>query len=262
MDDRFTDQQHLLTDQYHDSRKLEARIALHERFSTNQQGWRPWLYDQFLEEEGPDVVELGCGPGLLWRDFPIPEGWRLLLSDFSPGMLDRARRNLSSAGRSAEFALIDARSIPCDDAVFDVVIANHMLYHLPDRGRALSEIRRVLRPGGRLYASTNGPDHLRELEPFYRILDPRHVRMTEPFNLDNGEDQLAPYFATIERRLYPDGLAIDDVEPVIDYILSTAKMAAAKAPELELLRRELGRRLDDGPLRVTKSTGLFVATAR
>jgi ubiquinone/menaquinone biosynthesis C-methylase UbiE len=60
------------------------------------------------------------------------------------------------AGRFA-FAVVDARDIPFAANSFDAVIANHMLYHIkPGRGQAFSEIARVLKPEGRLYASTNG----------------------------------------------------------------------------------------------------------
>jgi ubiquinone/menaquinone biosynthesis C-methylase UbiE len=57
----------------------------------------------------------------------------------------------------------DAAWIPLADGSMDAVIANHMLYHVSDRRRALAEIHRLLRPGGRLYATTNGLGHMAEL---------------------------------------------------------------------------------------------------
>ena len=54
----------------------------------------------------------------------------------------------------------DAQDLPFDDGTFDVVVANHMLYHVPDPRRAAAEFARVLRPGGVLLAATNGPQHL------------------------------------------------------------------------------------------------------
>ena len=54
-------------------------------------------------------------------------------------------------------------SDPYDDASFDAVIANHMLFHVPDRAKALAEMRRVLRPGGKLYTSTMGETHKKTL---------------------------------------------------------------------------------------------------
>ena len=57
----------------------------------------------------------------------------------------------------------DAQALPFSDAQFDAVLAASMLYHLPDLDAGLAELRRVLRPGGRLVAVTNAPDHLAEI---------------------------------------------------------------------------------------------------
>ncbi len=95
----------------------------------------------------------------------------IALSDFSPGMIEEAQHNLADAGRPFAFERIDAQAIPFADASFDMVIANHMLYHVPDRPQALAEIRRVLRPGGRLYAATGGANHLREIGELVQRFD-------------------------------------------------------------------------------------------
>ena len=89
-----------------------------------------------------------------------------MLSDFSEGMLEQARQNLKSSLSLFQFNVIDAQSIPFDNASFDIVIANHMLYHVPNRSKAFSEIKRVLKPSGRFYSSTGGCTHLKELRPY------------------------------------------------------------------------------------------------
>ena len=61
---------------------------------------------------------------------------------------------------------MDAQDIPFEDDTFGCVVANHMLYHVPDLDKGLAEIRRVLKPGGKLYAATNGEAHMLELEAF------------------------------------------------------------------------------------------------
>jgi len=55
-----------------------------------------------------------------------------------------------------------------DPARFETVMANHMLYHAPDLRRAIAELCRVLRPGGWLFAATNGPTGLREIQELLR----------------------------------------------------------------------------------------------
>jgi ubiquinone/menaquinone biosynthesis C-methylase UbiE len=148
------------SDQYRTDANLQARIRLHQRFSTNRHGWPRWLFDQLDLHEDARVLELGCGTGVLWatNTHRIPPGWQVVLSDRSPGML------AAVAGPPVAVRVVaDAQAVPFAPASFDVVLANHMLYHVPDRDRALGEIHRVLRPGGQVYAATNGRRHLAEL---------------------------------------------------------------------------------------------------
>ena len=90
---KFTDQQYLKTDQYRDSSNLDARVAIHRRFSTNPYGWFRWVFDVLLKlPENARILELGCGPGWMWKENTdrIPAGWNITLSDLSPGMVDAA----------------------------------------------------------------------------------------------------------------------------------------------------------------------------
>src|SRR6476619_1676554 len=117
---RGSDQKYLLQDQYRDASNLDARVRLHVLFSTNRYGWMQWVFDQFNLAAKSRILEVGCGPGLLWLQnvARIPEGWDITLSDFSPGMLDEARRNLEKGARPFRFALIDAQSIPFEGQSF------------------------------------------------------------------------------------------------------------------------------------------------
>ena len=71
--------------------------------------------------------------------------------DITPEMVERARRNLAEAGAGATVQLAAAEDLPFSDASFDLVISNGTLNLVPDKPRALRELRRVLRPGGRLH---------------------------------------------------------------------------------------------------------------
>jgi ubiquinone/menaquinone biosynthesis C-methylase UbiE len=213
-----------------------------------------------------DLLELGCGPGLLWlqnRD-RIPEGWALTLSDFSPGMLQQARQNLGANGQQFKYEVIDAQSIPFADGSFDGVIANHMLYHVPDREQAFGEIRRVLRPGGRFYASTVGQTHMQELvELAHQFASGAELwdgRPSESFLLENGREQISRWFPRVVLHRYEDALEITEAEPLVAYVASTISSSGGVRRRLqELLRfleKELTRRY---AIHVTKDSGIFEA---
>jgi SAM-dependent methyltransferase len=268
-----TDQSYLLGSQYRDASNLNARIRLHQLYSVRPRSLHGWVFDPLLEREGEgpkQILELGCGPGNLWASNVerVPDAWSVTLSDFSPGMIEEASRNLASHESRFTFMQIDAQSIPFPDASFDVVIANYMLYHVPDRARAIGEMARVLRPGGRLYTATPGLGHMRELNEILHEIDPNSEPVGGPiiasFSLQNGREQLAPHFSRVEMLRFEDGLedglVVTEAEPLADYILSSSYSEQGErrsrseiiAHLEELLRKE-------GAIRISKESGMFVA---
>ncbi len=259
---KFTDPIYLKTDQYRNADNLNARIAIHERFSTNPQGWFPWVWDVLsaLPAEAK-VLELGCGSGAMWMACPerIPAGWSITLSDFSAGMLDSAWRNLVTLGRGFKFEQIDAQSIPYPDETFDIVIANSMLYHVPDRPKTLTEIRRILRPGGILVVATNGMKHLQEMDEWFERLGLDSYN-SRPFTLENGLAQLQPFFSDIQTLRYPDGLRITELPPLMAYLKSTTSYGENPEAVFAKLEQELTAELQaKGAIHITKDSGLFLA---
>jgi arsenite methyltransferase len=103
--------------------------------------------------QGERVVDCGSGAGvdsLVGARLVGPEG-RVIGVDMTPEMLDKARRAAVAAGlTNVEFREGLLEALPVDDGWADVVISNGVLNLVPDKGAALSEIARVLRPGGRL----------------------------------------------------------------------------------------------------------------
>lgn len=262
---KFTDQEYLKTDQYKDSVNLDARVAIHQRFSTNPYGWMNWVFDRLLKlPEDANLLELGCGPGYLWKENAnrIPAGWRITVSDLSPGMLDAAWRNLVVTGRTFKFKEVDAQSIPYEDETFDVVIANHMLYHVPDRAKAIAEIKRVLKPGGRLIATTVGENHMHEIMDWFRQIHIDNVweSFVIQFTLENGLDQLKPYFSQISLSRYEDNLHVTEMEPLMAYILSAIRATELSEEELAKLQNSLKKELQEqGGIFISKDSGLFEA---
>ena len=252
----FTDATYLLQEQYRDDSRLKVRLALHERFGTNPYGWHRWLFDQLSLGARERVLEAGCGSGALWLKNidRIPANADVTLSDFSPGMVDDARQAISRQAR-LRFAVVDVQSLPFRSQSLDVLIANHMLYHVLDVRRAVAELRRALAPDGRLIAATNGRVHLRELFELARHDEP------DSFGLESGEAILRDHFSSVAVRRYPDALAITEAPPVIDYIASMVRDEAldeAGRAEIEAFVENAIER--DGAFHVTKDAGVLIAS--
>lgn len=212
--------------QYQDASNLNARIRLHREFSTNPYSWQHWLFDRFAFSPGCRVLELGCGPGTLWVENAdrIPSDAAFLLSDLSEGMVAQSRSALESLFPNFEFQAIDAQEIPMSDERFDVVIASHMLYHIPNLEKALGEIQRVLKPGGRLYASTAGRNNLKENRELVTRFDSQLASQiglsADSFTLENGAARLGAFFSSVTRFDYPNALEVTDAEVLTAYLLS------------------------------------------
>lgn len=255
----LTDRNYLLQRQYSDASNLQARIALHQCYSTNPQGLPHWFIEHLQVPGSGRVLEVGCGPGGYWPEISesIPASWQITVSDFSPGMLAQARQRLSALDRPFSVVPADVQSLPFPDGSFDAVIANFMLYHVPDRPRALAEIHRVLAVGGHLFAMTNGNRHMREFKELVDRVVPGTIRDEElGFSLQNGPAQLAPWFDDIRTERYPDALIVTKVEPLLAYIRSYA--VEITEDQEEALRKEVQREIDrSGVFKITKDPGMI-----
>jgi SAM-dependent methyltransferase len=99
---------------------------------------------------GPvDVLDVGCGTGSL-SVLLARSGHRVTGVDLAPRMVERARAKAADAGVEARFAVGDAAAPPTGERRFDVVLARHLLWTLPDPRAALRAWVARLRPGGRL----------------------------------------------------------------------------------------------------------------
>jgi ubiquinone/menaquinone biosynthesis C-methylase UbiE len=251
--------------QYKTAANLDARIQLHERFSVEPYPWMRWVFDKCSAPSDAHILEVGCGTGKLWQENldRLPPGWTVVLSDQSAGMLQQARENLDHQAQRFRLEQFDIQAIPFAAAQFDAVIANHMLYHVPDLDKGLAEIRRVLRPGGLLYAATNGGQHMLELHELLHEFDQTIPRTPWRlgFSLENGAALLAPYFARIEVRRFPSSLRVTEVAPLVAYVMSMSLAAGAQEAAFAGF---VATRLQEqnGEIVIRKDTGLFCAVRK
>jgi len=252
-------------DQYASTENLEARILLHAKYGTSDVDWFDWLHANIDWTAAHHVLEVGCGTGLFWSALPngVNDHLRPTLTDLSSGMVDAAVVRARSTLQYISGVTVDVQTLPFGGATFDLVIANHMLYHVPDPRRALTEIQRVLQPGGILIASTVGPKHLRELfEIEARVFGVTPTeRQADVFGRVSGQSLLEQYFSDVTWRQFDEALRCTDVDDVIGHLTSTPPSEDATPEELVRLRVETGQRMLDGggSLYVTKDCGLFRA---
>ena len=244
--------------QYNSTNRLEARIELHQRFSTNKQGWMAWVFEKLLPLAKGDILEVGGGTAALWQENEdkLKNEWTLTFSDRSHAMVQKARQNRALQRMKSTFLQTDVQCLPLANESFDLLIANHMFYHLPDLEKGLSEIKRVLRPGGILFATTVGKDNTRELKEMMSQFSNYICEEAAPsFNLENGHAKLAEHFENVQRIDYVDSFAITETEPLVLYAQSIVEDLAVLD-----FRQYVSSLLDEyGVINIGKSSGLYIA---
>ena len=246
--------------QYSTSANLSTRISIHSKYSTNKQGFGNWIVSHYDFHPGMSVLELGCGTGEMWlgKQEMIRGCSRFVLSDFSEGMLAKARGTLGDTG-GIDYRVIDIQDIPFPDQSFDAVIANMMLYHVPDLSRGLREVRRVLKRGGAFYCATFGErgmmDYICSLFSAYGVKND----VNRSFTLQNGESTLLSVFRQAECLRYEDALEVTDVEDMVDYICSLTGMSELRQLPRDEIRAVLEKNMSGGILRIPKEYGMFIA---
>jgi SAM-dependent methyltransferase len=183
---------------------LRARQALYE--DVEGEHALDVLRRVIAERRPARVLEVGGGPGELAAWMQDELGADVSYLDLSPRMVQLARER----GVSAEEG--DVQELPFPDASFDLVVAAWMLYHVPDLERGLSEIARVLIPGGSLVAVTNSLGHLDELRALMH-----YGRPTESFHAENGAGLLSSYFASVERLDVSGKVTVHRREQLVGY---------------------------------------------
>jgi SAM-dependent methyltransferase len=260
--------------QYASDETLKVMQATHEQYSQPPLNFTEWVLDRAGLRGDERVLDIGAGSGsyhaALAARYPHIAYTAI---DLSEGMI----RTLNAPRR----VVADAAALPFADASFDVVMANHMLYHLPDPQSGLREMRRVLTPEGILVAATNSagtmPQFVELLRrgilllskpgtPLTQMPPPPHTR----FALENGAQQLAHHFPAVVRYDLPGTLAFPQAEPALRYLNTWRAMREPQLPpginwdDLLLVVRDQINRIIKlfGVLNVEKLSGVLIATQR
>lgn len=221
--------------QYATETNLEARRSLY----ANAEGPNPReIAFEAVAEIGPKrVIEVGGGPGELAERIGTELECEVVMIDVSPRMVELARE------RGVDARVGDVQSLPFPDEAFDCAVAAWMLFHVPDLDAGLRELARVLQTGGRLVATTNSADHLKELREIAGTAAWKRV-----FTRENGAEIVGRHFDRVERRDADGWVTIDDDEVVCGFVASLDAETPPVLPPFEL------------PIRSRRASSVFVAT--
>jgi len=226
---------------------VREQYAREDNLETRRSVWQPAADGRDPQEIAMAVVrasaprqvlEIGCGTGAFAERLAAQSpGVAVVATDQSARFVELA------ADRGLEARVADATDLPFDDDSFDLVAAMWMLYHVPDLDRALAEVRRVLRPGGRFLAVTNGDGHVADL---------RREAGGEPvvtqFSTQNGEASLLRHFDRVSREDLATRAVFPDRATALAYLASSQEDLAWDLPEF------------DGPREYAGEVTVFVAS--
>lgn len=221
--------------QYATETNLKARRSLY----ANAEGPDPReiAFEAVAEIVPKRVIEVGGGPGELAERIGTELECEVVMIDVSPRMVELARE------RGVDARVGDVQSLPFPDEAFDCAVAAWMLFHVPDLDAGLRELARVLQTGGRLVATTNSADHLKELREIAGTAAWKRV-----FTRENGAEIVGRHFDRVERRDADGWVTIDDDEVVRGFVASLDAETPPVLPPFEL------------PIRSRRASSVFVAT--
>jgi SAM-dependent methyltransferase len=212
----------LVAEEYADETRLRRRASAYTGESTAVDARVPAIA-AIVAAAPRRVLEVGCGWGELAQWIALETGAEVVATDLSPRMVELARE------RGVDARLADVQELPFADGAFDVVVAAWMLYHVPHLQRAVGELARVLRAGGRLIAITNSRTHLMELRELVGS-----GPSTLSFARETGADLLAAHFLHVRREDIDGHLEFADRAEVEEYVRASISMSpfVANLPEV------------------------------
>jgi ubiquinone/menaquinone biosynthesis C-methylase UbiE len=141
------------------------------------------LRSQALAGAGGDILEIGFGTGLDSDHYPKHVRRRTAV-DPGAGMIRIARRRIEGSGIDVELHARTAEGLPFDDGSFDSVVSTWTLCSIPDAGRAVAEVYRVLKPGGRFLFLEHGLSDDPKVQTWQRRLNPLQRLVGDGCRLD------------------------------------------------------------------------------
>jgi SAM-dependent methyltransferase len=261
-----------VNEQYKSDKDLSMRQSVHDLYTVPKINFIEWVLNTVHWNGQRVVADVGCATGIYYDELlRLQPDVQYVGFDLSHGMLTKHHGD--------QLAVADAVQLPLADGSVDVVMANHMLYHVEDYNAALIEFKRVLKTNGTLIVASNSVQNMPEIQVLMRraiLLLARGSATTihppapssNSFALENGTRYLARHFYAVMRVDLPSKLIFHEAKPLLDYIESTRSLREAQLPEGVLwddMMMVMAQQVDHlinhlGELVINKLTGVLVAT--
>ena len=254
---------------------LRIRLDTHDQYTVPRINYPDWVLSRYAWRGDERVLDVGSGPGVYYEALceRCPQADYMGL-DLSFGIL--AQHPVPN-----RLVTADALHLPFANQHFDVVMANHMLFHVSDVEDAIVEIQRVLHPDGVLMAATNSAQTMPEFYTLFRralMLLSAHGKLhSQPppmphssFTLEGGVRKLSRHFYAVVRHDISSAFVFDTVEPVMNYIESWRDLREPQLPDdvhwddvMDVMREQIARVIAHmGELVVNKISGVLIASNR
>ncbi len=259
-------------EQYKSDENLKNRISIHD-YSTAYVEWFHWLFEKEQIKPGMKILDIGCGNGTMWKRVAdlLPNDLEIHLIDYSDGMLSSAREVASGImetypEKNLRFVVEkrDAADFSYPTSGFDLVMANHMLYHVARESRLqlYSKIKSLLADSGRFTCTLIGRTHLQELHDFLAEYYPGIRFPSGSFDLwlETAKDELEDYFNVVSVEEHKNDLYVPDEQLIFNYIASYSKEAREQINQDKetFFDRVRSKMNEDGNMYIHKSTGVVI----
>ncbi|OGH37679.1 MAG: hypothetical protein A3B44_00215 [Candidatus Levybacteria bacterium RIFCSPLOWO2_01_FULL_38_21] len=270
---KIVNQANLTSYAYKSGENLTLRAALYKNTRPRYVVWEEVIKGLNLKGN-ESLLDVGCGDGTLLIKLRKEKGHSgaLFGMDISSGILKRPINPADSQRLSIDFIVADAQYIPFPDNSFHVVTACHMIYHVPDIAKSLSEMSRVLKKGGKFALSANSQkSKIEVLKPLKEAISQRFSTVfsdaTERFSMESGERLIKKFFKNVQLQKYASIISVDSINPYLIYCntlryfwnqdFSDSQWNEVMEFVKEYLREILARR---GVIKERNIFGIFFAT--
>lgn len=157
--------------------------------------------DLLLSSVSGDILEIGFGTGLNLEFYP-DHVRKITAIDPNAGMNAVAQRNIRNSNIEVDCKILSGENLPIEDQSFDSVVCTWTLCSIPDAARALREVKRVLRPGGRFFFVEHGLAPDPAVQKWQHRLTPIQKVIGDGCHLDRP----------IDRMIQGEGFSLSDLE--------------------------------------------------